>query len=103
MPDVDELLRGPVVDDGIFARVVRELTEQDERIVAATAQAEDTLSHRIDCLRAELYSLKEEVLSMFKDDWNAIICKLKECAREKELVDEHGGALDEFLDSFIRH
>lgn len=89
-----------------YDRVLQELREQDQLIyntmTTATRQTADTLSSRIDCLQAELYAFKEEVLQMFKDDWNTIINKLKECAREKELVDEQGGALDEFLDSFIR-
>lgn len=41
-----------------------------------------------------------EVLS---NNVNAVLLKLQECARREDLVDDMGGALDEFIESFVVH
>lgn len=54
-----------------------------------------TVTEAIDNLRCEFEMLSSNV--------NAILLKLQECARREELVDEMGGALDEFIEQFVTH
>ena len=45
----------------------------------------------------------EEFKASLVDDFNTIIDKLKMCAKTNDIVDEQGGSLDEFLESFRRY
>lgn len=53
----------------------------------------------IDNLRCELETFKAALI----DDFNTLVDKLQSCARAQDLVDEQGGSLDEFLESFRRY
>lgn len=54
----------------------------------------DNTSNRIRDLE-----LKFEILS---NSVNDVLLKLQECAKRESLVDDAGGALDEFIEQFVR-
>lgn len=55
------------------------------------------------CALIELQSEFEEFKAALINDFNTLIDKLQACARAQDLVDEQGGSLDEFLESFRRY
>ncbi len=55
-----------------------------------------TISEDINNLRYEFETLKSTLFA----ELDTLIEKMRECARANDLVDEQGGALDEFLDGF---
>lgn len=59
----------------------------------------NTLQEAIDNLKIELDTFKAALIA----DFNTLIDKLQSCARVQDLVDEQGGSLDEFLESFRRY
>lgn len=58
-----------------------------------------TVADAVEALRAEFYEFKAVLIN----DFNTLIDKLQSCSRAQDLVDEHGGSLDEFLESFRRY
>lgn len=58
----------------------------------------NTISGAVEELRSAFDTLKTTI----EDDFNRLICKLRECSRANDLVDEDGGSLDEFLQQFVR-
>lgn len=80
--------------------------ELENRIGALEADARtepmrvnNTLQEAIDNLKIELDTFKAALIA----DFNTLIDKLQSCARTQDLVDEQGGSLDEFLESFRRY
>lgn len=59
----------------------------------------DTVEDAVEALRAQFYEFKAVVIN----DFNTLIDKLQSCSRAQDLVDEQGGSLDEFLESFRRY
>lgn len=59
----------------------------------------NTMQEAIDNLKIELDTFKAALIA----DFNTLIDKLQSCARAQDLVDEQGGSLDEFLESFRRY
>lgn len=57
-----------------------------------------TVADAVEALRAEFYEFKAVLIN----DFNTLIGKLQSCSRAQDLVDEQGGSLDEFLESFRR-
>lgn len=55
-----------------------------------------TVSDAIDNLRFEFENLKAALFA----EVDVLVEKMRECARANDLVDEQGGALDEFLEKF---
>ena len=74
------------------------LTPLEEEAHYANARAA-TISDSVASLRAEF----EEFKASLVDDFNTIIDKLKMCVKTNDIVDEQGGSLDEFLESFRRY
>ena len=64
----------------------------------ANARA-DTIEGSIEALKAEFDAFKASLIG----DFNTLIDKLQMCARANDIVDEQGGPLDEFLESFRRY
>ena len=58
-----------------------------------------TVADAVEALRAEFYEFKAVLIN----DFNTLIDKLQSCSRAQDLVDEQGGSLDEFLESFRRY
>ena len=58
-----------------------------------------TMADAVEALRAEFYEFKAVLIN----DFNTLIDKLHSCSRAQDLVDEQGGSLDEFLESFRRY
>lgn len=58
-----------------------------------------TMADAVEALRAEFYEFKAVLIN----DFNTLIDKLQSCSRAQDLVDEQGGSLDEFLESFRRY
>lgn len=59
----------------------------------------DTIADAAASLKAEF----EEFKALLINDFNTLVDKLQSCARASDLVDENGGPLDEYLESFKRH
>lgn len=59
----------------------------------------DTIADAVTSLKEEF----EEFKALLINDFNTLIDKLQSCARASDLVDENGGPLDEYLESFKRH
>lgn len=65
-----------------------ELQEDNHAVV----QAIENLKYEFDTFKKSL-----------TEDFNIMVEKLRSCARAQDLVDEQGGSLDEFLESFRRY
>lgn len=74
------------------------LTPLEEEAHYANARAA-TISDAVTSLKAEFEEFKASLVG----DFNTIIDKLKMCAKANDIVDEQGGSLDEFLESFRRY
>ena len=74
------------------------LTPLEEEAHYANARAA-TISDAVTSLKAEF----EEFKALLINDFNTLVDKLQSCARASDLVDENGGPLDEYLESFKRH
>ena len=59
----------------------------------------DTIADAVTSLKEEF----EEFKALLINDFNTLVDKLQSCARASDLVDENGGPLDEYLESFKRH
>lgn len=55
------------------------------------------------CALIELQAEFEEFKAALINDFNTLIDKLQSRARAQDLVDEQGGSLDEFLESFRKY
>lgn len=58
-----------------------------------------TIADAVTSLKEEF----EEFKALLINDFNTLVDKLQSCARASDLVDENGGPLDEYLESFKRH
>ena len=58
-----------------------------------------TIADAVTSLKEEF----EEFKALLINDFNTLVDKLQSCARASDLVDETGGPLDEYLESFKRH
>ena len=76
---------------------VRPTPLEEEAHYANTRTA--TIADAVDSLKEEF----EELKALLINDFNTLVDKLKSCARASDLVDENGGPLDEYLESFKRH
>ena len=81
---------------------------RDEIGVRLTPLEEEThyANTRTDTIADAVASLKEEFeefKALLINDFNTLVDKLQSCARASDLVDENGGPLDEYLESFKRH
>lgn len=70
--------------------------ELEARVGAEPPRAYYTVSEAIDDLRYEFENLKTTLFATV----DGLVEKMRECARANDLVDEHGGPLDEFLEKF---
>lgn len=59
----------------------------------------DTIADAVTSLKEEF----EEFKALLINDFNTLVDKLQSCARVSDLVDENGGPLDEYLESFKRY
>lgn len=59
----------------------------------------NTIQEAVTSLQEEFEAFKAAII----EDFNILVDKLRSCSRAQDLVDEHGGSLDEFLESFRRH
>lgn len=57
----------------------------------------DVLIHDLRCM-IDALNCSFEIL---RNDVNTVLLKLQECVRQENLVDEEGGALDEFIERFV--
>ena len=90
--DVEELVAGLRGELGVRISQL----EHEARYDAVASY--NTLTGAIEELRAEFETLK----APYAYEFNRLIEKLRECAKANDLVDEEGGALDEFLQQFVR-
>lgn len=74
------------------------LTPLEDEVHYASARTA-TVADAVEALKAEFYELKTVLIN----DFNTLIDKLQSCSRAQDLVDEQGGSLDEFLESFRRY
>lgn len=58
-----------------------------------------TIADAVTSLKEEF----EEFKALLINDFNTLVDKLQSCSRASDLVDENGGPLDEYLESFKRH
>lgn len=58
-----------------------------------------TIADAVTSLKEEF----EEFKALLINDFNTLVGKLQSCARASDLVDENGGPLDEYLESFKRY
>lgn len=75
--------------------------EVNYRIDALASNVYGTLSVKTGTLSSEIEDLKYQ-FNILVNDFNAVLREMQKCARREELVDEHGGALDEFIEQFVR-
>lgn len=59
----------------------------------------NTIQEAVTNLQEEFEAFKAAIIG----DFNVLIDKLRSCSRAQDLVDEQGGSLDEFLESFRRY
>lgn len=90
--DVEELVLGIRGELGVRIDQLEHDTRND------VAASYNTISSAVEELRSAFDTLKTTI----EDDFNRLICKLRECSRANDLVDEDGGSLDEFLQQFVR-
>lgn len=80
--------------------------ELENRIGALEADVRTEPMRGNNTIQEVVTSLQEE-FEAFKDaiigDFNILVDKLRSCSRAQDLVDEQGGSLDEFLESFRRY
>lgn len=90
--DVEELVAGLRGELGVRISQL----EHEARYDAVASY--NTLTSAIEELRSEFETMK----ATYAYEFNRLIEKLRECSRANDLVDEEGGALDEFLQQFVR-
>ena len=78
----------------------------ENRIVAPEADVRtepmwvnDTIQESVTSLQEEFEAFKAAIIG----DFNILVDKLRSCSRAQDLVDEQGGSLEEFLESFRRY
>ena len=59
----------------------------------------NTIQEAVTSLQEEFEAFKAAIIG----DFNILVDKLRSCSRAQDLVDEQGGSLDEFLESFRRY
>lgn len=76
-------------------------SEIEYRINTLEHSVYGALSTGTSSLSAELEDLRHQFNGLV-NEFNAVLREMQKCARREELVDEHGGALDEFIEQFMR-
>lgn len=72
-----------------FGKLQARVDEEPQRVYYTVSEAIDNLRYEFENLKSALFA-----------EVDVLIEKMRECARANDLVDEQGGALDEFLDGF---